>query len=330
MCIASACDTVKVWTVAGEAIAELKLDGARVSNCCSFSPDGRWLATFVRPTKEGENAYLALWSTATWQIAKRTPEQTMVHWPNEFAWSPDSKWLCSIWQSVWLCLWDIDNNRWSALRNVQGIESLACDPGFREVVVSQEDRLLWFGDPKTGKTVRQFAFSTLRNIRVAIQPTDGRVALCRNDVRMISSEGQQVWTKEGLPWATDAMWSPDGRWLALASDDRTIRLWTPDGEPGSVLEGHTGDVQFMAWHPESKQLLSGGKDCTVRSWQVTGEGQTLLQLDEGTSIERIEWSPKGDRFRVRSQTTDGEKLSLWDKEGKPIRELLSEKSHSFA
>ncbi|MCY2990988.1 MAG: hypothetical protein NTY19_24395, partial [Planctomycetota bacterium] len=313
--------SVKVWTPAGESVAELKTDGVDVSNC-SFSPDGRWLATSIHPTKEGTSPYLALWSTDTWQIAKRSPERTIVHWPNEFAWSPDSKRLCSIWQCAWLLLWDIEKDRWLDLGGVQGFSSLACDPGFSEVLVNQQDRLLRFDDLNTGKTTRQFGFSALNRIRVAIQLTDGRVALCRDDLRLLSPEGCQASAKQGLPWTSHAIWSPDGRWLAVAGDDCTIRLWTPDGEPGPVFEGHTDAIQTITWHPKSQQLLTGSKDGTMRIWEVSGEGRVLVELEKGAAVDRLDWSPQAEQLLV--QWTDATKkvhVSLFSAEGQALREL---------
>ncbi len=67
--------------------------------------------------------------------------------------------------------------------------------------------------------------------------------------------------------------SPDGRTLATASRDRTVRLWnvadpahpTPLGAP---LTGHTNYIEAVVFSPDGRTLASGSGDQTVRLWNV--------------------------------------------------------------
>jgi len=95
---------------------------------------------------------------------------------------------------------------------------------------------------------------------------------------------------------THALFSPDGRFAASASFDKSIRLW--DGRTGkfiATMRGHVGKVFQLAWSADSRLLFSGSQDSTLKVWSV--ERKKLLNDLPGHADEvyAVDWAQDGTR-----------------------------------
>jgi eukaryotic-like serine/threonine-protein kinase len=110
--------------------------------------------------------------------------------------------------------------------------------------------------------------------------------------------------------------SGDGRKLATAGDDQTVRIWdAATGKEILLIKGHTGPVNAVTFHADADRVSSSSADQTVRTWDaVTGKEMSQLK-----GHVRVWFCPDAQRFL--SLGPDG-KVRVWNlKEGKEISQF---------
>jgi WD40 repeat protein len=95
-----------------------------------------------------------------------------------------------------------------------------------------------------------------------------------------------------------AIFSPDGRTIATAGADRTVRVWdAATGRELMVFTGHRDSIQSLAFSPDGSRLVTAGVDQTIRFWDTLTAMETMT-LGSPTRPEAIAFRPDGRQFVV--------------------------------
>ncbi|EGC37701.1 hypothetical protein DICPUDRAFT_149688 [Dictyostelium purpureum] len=97
-------------------------------------------------------------------------------------------------------------------------------------------------------------------------------------------------------------YSPDGRYFASASFDKSIKLW--DGITGKFIcnfRNHVSAVYQICWSSDSRYLVSGSKDSTLKTWDIKTKKMYNELPGHADEVYTVDWSPNGEKIASGSK-----------------------------
>ena len=102
--------------------------------------------------------------------------------------------------------------------------------------------------------------------------------------------------------------SPDGKTLASASEDNTIKLWNLERKELKTLKGHDSRVLSVSFSPDGKTLASASEDKTIKLWNLEGKELKTLKGHD-SAVNSVSFSPDG---KTLASASFDKTIKLWN------------------
>ncbi len=346
MATASSDRTIKLWQF-NEQTKQFQLLKTLIGHDNSildlkFSPDGQTLAS------AGLDNTVKLWRSNQKIYQKSEIYHNNIHqgFIYQVRFSPDGKKIATASADGTVKVWSRDGQLLQTIAAFSVNLSLAFPQGAFSVNFSPDSTLLAIGGTDSegkkavilwrveGDKVKDLVWNKNQSPQqeiwdVTFSP-DGKIIAASYDNRT------QLWNQDGNPIGTldghqdlvrSISFSPNGRTIATASRDNTIKLWKQQEQSWQevkTLKGHIDNLTSVSFSPDGNALVSTSFDKTAILWFLDGRAPIVLHenKDKYTHPDgRVTSASFSPNDKIIATASADKTIKLWSQSGKQLYTL---------
>ncbi|GAA6620366.1 CHAT domain-containing protein [Scytonema sp. NUACC26] len=239
---ASADRTTQLWNTEGKQIATLKGHGDEVF-FASFSPNGKTIAT----ASADKTAKLWNWNGKNMKTFMGHGERVV-----DVSFSPDGKMIATASDDHTAKIWKLDGTLCATLIGHQDeVNGLDFSPDGKTIATASDD-----------KTVKLWKLDN---------------TLCQTSNKTLNTDKTLTGHQERV---INVKFSPNGKQIASASFDKTVKLWALNGNLVRTFQGHNDWVWSVDFSSDGRRLASASNDTTVKFWNLNKMETQISDLDD--------------------------------------------------
>ena len=235
----------------------------QLSGNVAVSQDGQWLAA------SGERGAIALFERASGRLVQKLvghdPDVGSQGSVFDIVFHPEQPWLFSAGADGQIIWWQLPQDG----EDAEVLEQWSVDAGEASALALTPDgEVLASGHDDGGIRLWGLKMESTAELPSPSGRGAGGEGEGRQPLKTLTGHQSIIANGWGLTF------DPQGRWLASASYDDTVRLWDwQNGEAKHVLRGHNGYAQGVAFSPNGQWLASSSVDQSIILWDVeSGRG----------------------------------------------------------